>query len=112
MVYVITITTFTSNDFSNLQQKIWSMCYLSTGGLLVYGGISIYNNNNRFYDNILMPISRYLSAETSHSLALTLAKYKIFPKSKFVDPPILVSVNFFDKSSIWLKYVTHKKNPL
>ncbi|XP_077300643.1 dihydroorotate dehydrogenase 2 [Arctopsyche grandis] len=77
-------------------KKIWSMCYLSTGGALAYGGLSIYNNNEKFYGDVLMPLIRYIDPETSHNLAVKALKYELIPKSKYVDDPVL-KTSFFGK---------------
>jgi len=64
---------------------------VSAGGFGTFSLISIYNEDERFYDNICMPLVRKLDPETSHNFAIAACKYKLFPKSKFNDPDSLVS---------------------
>lgn len=66
------------------------MCYLSTGGALTYSALSIYNTNEKFYGDVLMPLIRYIDPEISHNLAIKALKYELIPKSKYVDDPVLV----------------------
>lgn len=53
--------------------------------------LSIYNENENFYNKILMPIAHSFSPETSHKLAILANKYKLIPRTKYVDPDIIVS---------------------
>lgn len=67
------------------------MCYLSAGGAVFYGGLSVYNNNEKFYGEVLMPFIRRLDPELSHNIAVKSLKYKLIPKSNYIDHPVLVS---------------------
>jgi dihydroorotate dehydrogenase len=52
--------------------------------------VSIYKENEKFFDNILMPLVHTLNPETSHKLAIIASKYGLFPKSSYEDPTTLV----------------------
>ncbi|XP_059472910.1 dihydroorotate dehydrogenase (quinone), mitochondrial [Neocloeon triangulifer] len=69
--------------------KVRSLVLVSAGGFGAFSALSIYNENEDFYDNIFMPLVRKLDPETSHNLAIAACKYKLFPKSRFVDPSSL-----------------------
>lgn len=65
---------------------------MSAGGFGAFSALSIYKEDEQFYDNILMPLTRALDAETSHNYAIAACKFKLFPKSRFRDPESLVCV--------------------
>jgi hypothetical protein len=65
---------------------------VSAGGFGAFSALSIYKEDEQFYDNFLMPLTRMLDAETSHNYAIAACKYKLFPKSRFKDPETLVCV--------------------
>ncbi|XP_065341134.1 dihydroorotate dehydrogenase (quinone), mitochondrial isoform X1 [Cloeon dipterum] len=69
--------------------KIGSLVMVTGGGFGAFSAISIYNEDEKFYDNIFMPLVQRLDPETSHNFAIFACKYKLFPKSKFQDPESL-----------------------
>ena len=60
------------------------------GGILIFGGINIYRNNDKFYEEILMPMFRIFGAETAHTISIKLAKYNVVPRPSEADPSSLV----------------------
>lgn len=60
------------------------------GGVLIFAGVNIYRGNEKFYDEIAMPLIRLLDAETAHNLSVKIARHKLVPKPQFADPPSLV----------------------
>lgn len=68
------------------------MALVACGAVGAFGALSIYKENEQFYDDFLMPMVHMLNPETSHNVAIMACKYKLFPKSKFKDPSSLVSV--------------------
>jgi dihydroorotate dehydrogenase len=68
------------------------MAVVACGAVGAFTAMSIYNENEQFYDDFLMPMIHMLDPETSHNVALTACKYKLFPKSKFKDLPSLVCI--------------------
>lgn len=71
-----------------------SLSLVVPGAGLFWASINIYKGNEKFYDNILMPIVQKIPPETSHRLAVLACKYKVFPRSKTMDP-ISLSTDFF-----------------
>lgn len=71
-----------------------SLALVVPGAGLFWASINIYKGNEKFYDNILMPIVQKIPPETSHRLAVLACKYKVFPRSKTMDP-ISLSTDFF-----------------
>ena len=63
---------------------------LSIGGSLCFFGTGVYRENEKFYDNILMPFFRTFNPETAHQLAIQAAKYNLVPKAKLKESKILV----------------------
>lgn len=62
---------------------------LLTGGTLTFVGHCIYSGNEKFYQDFVMPWIRVIDPETTHNIAVMLAKYRFVPKQKKPDPPIL-----------------------
>lgn len=67
------------------------MAIVGVGGVAAFTGISFYNGNEKFYENILMPTIQKVSGETAHELAIFLCKHNLFPSSTLKDPESLVS---------------------
>lgn len=67
-------------------RKASSLLLVSGGGFGFFTGLNIYNENERFYKNVLMPVMHKLNPETSHRLAVLATKYGFIAKSKFKDP--------------------------
>lgn len=67
-----------------------TLAILSLSGTTVFGAICIYKGNEKFYRNVVMPVVHLLDGETSHKLGIIAGKYRLYPKSSFVDPDILV----------------------
>ncbi|CAG5135708.1 unnamed protein product, partial [Candidula unifasciata] len=61
------------------------------GGIAIFAGINLYRGNEKFYEEIAMPLFRLLPPEASHSLSIKLAKYKLVPKSQVADLPSLAT---------------------
>ena len=66
---------------------------LGTGGTVTFLGINVVRGNEDFYSNWLMPaIHTVVDPETSHKLAISLAKKNLTPNlSTLSDPENLVS---------------------
>ena len=75
-------------------KKIKSMTAVTSCGFVVFSGICYYKNDEKFFDNILMPLTRkFLDAEASHRLAVFACKWNLLPKNDFKDPKTLVCIN-------------------
>nr|CAD7392759.1 unnamed protein product [Timema cristinae] len=79
---------------SLVQYKIKSMLYVTSSAVGLCTAVSIYRENERFYDGVLMPLIQVLDPETSHNFAITVSKYGLFPKSKYKDSDSL-------KTEVW-----------
>lgn len=74
--------------------KIKSLLYVTAGAFGAFSAISIYKENEKFFDSILMPLVHTLNPETSHKVAIIASKYGLFPKSSYEDPATL-------KTQVW-----------
>nr|CAD7573149.1 unnamed protein product [Timema californicum] len=70
------------------------MLYVTSSAVGLCSAVSIYRENERFYDGVLMPLIQVLDPETSHNLAIAVSKYGLFPKSKYKDSDSL-------KTEVW-----------
>lgn len=80
---------------SKFVKKLTSMAIVGVGGVAAFAGISFYNGNEKFYENILMPTIQKVSGETAHELAIFLCKHNLFPSSTLKDPESL-KISFFN----------------
>lgn len=60
------------------------------GGVALFAGINLYRGNEKFYEEIAMPLFHLLPPETAHNLSIKLAKFKIVPRAQTLDSPSLV----------------------
>lgn len=65
-----------------------------SGGTVCFSCISLYEGNEKFYKQFIMPAVQLLNPETAHRIGVALAKYHVFQKPKTPDPPIL-------KTKVW-----------
>ena len=89
------------------QKQIRDVAIIISGGTVCFSCISLYQGNEKFYKQFVMPAVQMVNPETAHKIGVALAKYQIFQKPKTPDPPILVSsyLSFcFIRS---MKYFTH-----
>lgn len=80
------------------QHKIKSLLSVTAGAFGAFSAVSIYKENEKFFDSILMPLVHTLNPETSHKVAIIASKYGLFPKSSYEDPATLVrysSVSYY-----------------
>lgn len=75
-------------------KQLVSMAAVCSGGTIVFAGYNLYYGNEKFYDDILIPLSHCFSPETAHNLAVQASKYNLIPRSHFKDPECL-------KTSLW-----------
>nr|XP_018897326.1 PREDICTED: dihydroorotate dehydrogenase (quinone), mitochondrial [Bemisia tabaci] len=72
-------------------EKLRALAIVSTGGFTTFSALNIYNENEKYYENFIVPLMHKVSPETAHNLTIKALKYGLIPKSKFVDPPSLVT---------------------
>lgn len=69
------------------------MLRVAVGGAVVFTGLNIWNCNEKFFRNCIMPLVRKLDPETSHKAAVIAMKYCMIKKQNQPDPASLVSCN-------------------
>jgi len=74
-----------------LQYKIKSALKVCIGGFAAYAGFNIYRGDEKFYENVLVPVVQRLDPERAHNLAVLVSKYRLIPASRYSDPSTLVS---------------------
>lgn len=73
-------------------KKIKSMVKVTTCSALIFSGFCYYRNDEDFFDNVAMPLTRKLfDAKTAHRLAVLACKWNILPANSYEDPKTLVS---------------------
>ncbi|KAL8588251.1 hypothetical protein ACOMHN_057969 [Nucella lapillus] len=82
------------NGSANFWEKLKQAAILLNGGVLTFFGISLYRGDEKFYEQIAMPMMRLLDPETAHNFSITAAKYNLVPRSRIVDPVTL-------KTEVW-----------
>ncbi|XP_034253291.1 dihydroorotate dehydrogenase (quinone), mitochondrial-like [Thrips palmi] len=75
-------------------KQLISMAAVCSGGTFVFAGYNIYHGNEKFYDDILIPLSHRLNPETAHNVAVQASKFNLIPHSRFKDPECL-------KTNVW-----------
>ncbi|XP_042209309.1 dihydroorotate dehydrogenase (quinone), mitochondrial-like isoform X2 [Homarus americanus] len=81
----------TSRLFTNkvFKKKITDIFKVAVGGGVVFAGINVYFKNEKFYDTWIMPVFSLLDPETSHTLAVTAAKYNLVSEVKLRESKLL-----------------------
>lgn len=74
---------------SVFMKQLKEMVLICGSGITLFAGYSIYEGNEKFYRQFVMPTVRLLDPETTHNLALFMAKNKLVPRPKKPDPPSL-----------------------
>ncbi|XP_073989120.1 dihydroorotate dehydrogenase 2 [Rhodnius prolixus] len=69
--------------------KLKSLVYVCSSATCIFSGLCLYQENENFYENVVIPITHSIEPELSHKLAVTINKYNILPKSPYKDPSIL-----------------------
>lgn len=69
--------------------KLRSLVKIALGGSAFCAGVLLYRGDEKFYENVAMPLTRMLDPEWSHQLAIIATKWGVVPKQQIVDPPRL-----------------------
>lgn len=64
---------------------------MTTAGAGVFGGLCFVKGNEKFYNNVFMPVVYKLPPEVAHRLAVSALKYRVFQRSNYKDSNILVN---------------------
>ena len=68
------------------KDKIKSLISVTTCGTALFTGILLYQGNERFFDQVAMPLGRLLDPEVAHNVAVKAAKWGFVPAQKVKDP--------------------------
>ena len=66
-------------------QKIKSALMVTSCGASVFAGYSIYQRNEKFYDNIAIPVMSLVDPELAHRLAVKTLQYGMISRKKIED---------------------------
>lgn len=67
------------------------MVGVTLGGCLAFSGLSIWNGNEKFFKEFVMPLTTRIDPETSHKLAVTAMKFCLIKKAAQPEPETLVT---------------------
>lgn len=82
--------------------KLKSFLTVTSSAVALFGGISIYQGNEKFYSEIAVPLMQLVDPEITHALAIKVLKLGLVPSQKTEDPGLL-------RTSVWgLQF----KNPI
>ncbi|KAJ3635441.1 hypothetical protein MTP99_008349 [Tenebrio molitor] len=73
----------------SLQRKLRSLFIVSASGVAIYAAVSFYKNDKIFYTNVVMLLVHLADPENAHRLGIVVSKYRLIPKSRYVDPDSL-----------------------
>lgn len=74
--------------------KLKSLLTVTSSAAALFGGICIYQGNEKFYKEIAMPLVQYIDPEIAHNIAVKALKWRFVPKQKLEDPVSL-------KTNVW-----------
>lgn len=81
----------------NSTGKLKSLIKVTSTGVIVFAGICMYKGDERFYNEVAMPLTRYLDPELAHNFGITAFKWGLMPKQSAEDSQIL-KTNFLGLS--------------
>lgn len=71
------------------KEKLKSLFTVTSSAVALFGGISLYQGNERFYSDVAIPLVQLIDPETAHKLAVKTLKYGLVPRQKAEDPSLL-----------------------
>ncbi|KAK0098223.1 hypothetical protein PV326_010280 [Microctonus aethiopoides] len=71
------------------KEKLRSLLTVTMGGATFFTGICLYQGNEKFYNNVMMPLVRLIDPEVAHNLAVLAAKIGFTPRQTTIDPATL-----------------------
>uniref|UniRef100_A0AAU8BEW5 Dihydroorotate dehydrogenase (quinone), mitochondrial n=1 Tax=Pinctada fucata TaxID=50426 RepID=A0AAU8BEW5_PINFU len=71
------------------KRRLKDMAIIIPGAIATFAGVCIYEGNEKFYREYVMPAFHLFGAETAHKLAIKAAKYGLVPRQRKADPPSL-----------------------
>lgn len=76
------------------KDKLKSLLAVTVSGVSLFTGINIYQGNEKFYNEVAMPLVRLIDPETAHNLAVKIIKFGFSPTQKTNDSSTL-NTNLF-----------------
>ena len=77
------------------KEKLRSLLTVTGTAATLFGGICIYQSNEKFYSGIAVPLVQLLDPETAHTAAVKILKWGLLPRQNLQDPPSL-AVDLWD----------------
>ncbi|KAG7191111.1 hypothetical protein KM043_007145 [Ampulex compressa] len=75
----------------NNKAKLKSLLTVTSTAVTLFGGICIYQSNEKFYNQIAVPFVQLLDPEVAHNLAVKVLKWGLVPKQRVEDPASLAT---------------------
>lgn len=69
--------------------KLKSLFTVTSSAVALFGGISLYQGNEKFYNKVAIPLVQLLDPEITHNLAVKTLKWGLIPKQKTEDSNLL-----------------------
>lgn len=69
--------------------KLKSLLTVTSSAVALFGGISLYQGNEKFYSEVIIPLAQIIDPETAHNLAVKSLKWGLLSKQKTEDPGLL-----------------------
>ncbi|CAL1673619.1 unnamed protein product [Lasius platythorax] len=69
--------------------KLKSLFTVTSSAVALFGGISLYQGNEKFYSEVIIPLAQLIDPETAHNLAVKSLKWGLVSKQKIEDPSLL-----------------------
>ncbi|KAM0730347.1 Dihydroorotate dehydrogenase (quinone), mitochondrial [Formica fusca] len=69
--------------------KLKSLFTVTSSAVALFGGISLYQGNERFYSEVVIPLAQLIDPETAHNLAVKSLKWGLVSKQTTEDPSLL-----------------------
>ncbi|XP_014485760.1 PREDICTED: dihydroorotate dehydrogenase (quinone), mitochondrial [Dinoponera quadriceps] len=74
--------------------KFKSFLTVTSSAVALFGGVSIFQGNEKFYRDAIIPLVQLIDPETAHNLAVTILKWGLVAKQKVEDSKSL-------RTSVW-----------
>lgn len=69
--------------------KLKSLFTVTSSAVALFGSISLYQSNEKFYSKVIIPLAQLIDPETAHNLAVKSLKWGLVSKQKTEDPSLL-----------------------
>ena len=71
---------------------------VTIGGCVAFAGLNVWNCNEDFFRDFVMPITARIEPESAHKLAVIAMKYCVIRKQAQPEPDTLVTIHSFNNS--------------